>query len=333
MRRPHVIASLFAGLVVALVAVSPSAPARALEVPGPLVETDWLAAHLGEVNVLDVRVNPKGFTAKPIVRKDKKTGKIIAVARPAGHIPGALLVPYKQMRAKKVIAGNRLKGMLPDKATFEALLQKAGVKAGRPIVIVTLGTGPGDMTVATRAYWQLKYYGEDNVAILNGGLSQWILEGRPISTDAPQAAKGDWTAKAERKELLATSEDVAKAVADKSAQLVDNRSLAEYLGVWHKSYVYAPGHIPGAKPFPNELMVTRGGASKFLPAPRLRKLLEEMGIKPDAPTIAYCNSGHLASGGWFIQHELLGNKAVKLYDGSMHQWTLEKRPTTALKLE
>jgi|GEM_PF-3162347 len=40
-----------------------------------------------------------------------------------------------------------------------------------------------------------------------------------------------------------------------------------------------------------------------------------------------------ASGGWFIQHELLGNKNVKLYDGSMHEWTLEKRPVKEMVME
>ena len=58
-----------------------------------------------------------------------------------------------------------------------------------------------------------------------------------------------------------------------------------------------------------------------------------MGVKTDAKTITYCNSGHLASGGWFMMHELMGNKNVKLYDGSMHEWTLEKHPVTAMKME
>jgi thiosulfate/3-mercaptopyruvate sulfurtransferase len=27
-----------------------------------------------------------------------------------------------------------------------------------------------------------------------------------------------------------------------------------------------------------------------------------------------------------VASEILGNKSAKLYDGSLHQWTLEKRP-------
>lgn len=40
--------------------------------------------------------------------------------------------------------------------------------------------------------------------------------------------------------------------------------------------------------------------------------------------IEFCNTGHLASNGWFVSHELLGNKEAKLYDGSMVEWTLTK---------
>jgi thiosulfate/3-mercaptopyruvate sulfurtransferase len=57
-----------------------------------------------------------------------------------------------------------------------------------------------------------------------------------------------------------------------------------------------------------------------------RGLLKGQGIDPDSPAITYCNSGHLSSGPWFLMSELLGNRQVRLYDGSLHQWTLEKRP-------
>ena len=57
-----------------------------------------------------------------------------------------------------------------------------------------------------------------------------------------------------------------------------------------------------------------------------------MGISSQQPTIAYCNTGHLASGAWFVMSEMVGNPNTRLYDGSMHQWTLEKRPTVAVTL-
>jgi thiosulfate/3-mercaptopyruvate sulfurtransferase len=79
--------------------------------------------------------------------------------------------------------------------------------------------------------------------------------------------------------------------------------------------------------FPAELVMRQSsGALKFMSAATYRGLLKGQGIDPDAPAITYCNSGHLSSGPWFLMSELLGNRQVRLYDGSLHQWTLEKRP-------
>ena len=144
--------------------------------------------------------------------------------------------------------------MIPPTFAFEKLMQEAGVNNNSAIVIVSKGAGNGDMTMATRVYWQLKYFGHDNMAILNGGMGQWLVDGRKISSSKEKVSKGNWKATAERKEILATSEDVVAAVKAKG-QLMDTRALSLYLGTWRKkSYVYANGHIPGAKNFPNELL-------------------------------------------------------------------------------
>lgn len=306
--------------------------AQAVQLPGPLVETDWLAANRDKVAILDVRSDVKSFAAKPVFKVDKKTGKR-SLVRVGGHIPGAGLVNYKKARASKPFKGQKLVGMLPEREAFAALVQAAGINGDSAVVIVTKGLSAGDMTMATRIYWQMKYYGHDAVAILNGGLAQWLTEGREVASGASTPAKGDWTPKAERAELLASSEEVAKASTEGSATLVDARPLDLYLGVHKKSYVLAKGHIPKAKVFPTSLMTRAGGPVKFLEKPELTTIMSELKVKTGGPAITYCNSGHLASGAWFVMHELLGNKDVKLYDGSMNQWTVEKRPTTKFKLE
>ncbi len=314
----------------AVVLAAPAAGAGTL--PGPLVETDWLAGNLGKVVVLDVRKDVRSFTTAPRWVRDKKTGKRRLV-RVGGHIEGARLIDYSKIRTTREMHGHKVTRMIPPKDQFEKVMRAAGVNAGDAIVIVSKGLGSGDVTMATRLYWQLKYFGHDELAILNGGLAKWLKEGRPVTTAAGRPRPGTWTARTERRELLATSEEVAEAVRKRSAQLVDTRPLSQYLGIYHKSYVYAPGHIPGAKPFPNELLTRPKAPATFVPVQDLRTLARELGIKPDASTITYCNSGHLASGSWFVFSELLGNKQVKLYDGSMHEWTLEKRPTVRLKME
>lgn len=319
-------------LAVAFAAQWSVGTAYAVALPGPLVETDWLAKNAKNVLILDVRKDVKSFAAKPVWKKDKKTGKK-KLAKIGGHISGASLVNYSKLRAKKKIGGNTVVKMLPGKSAFEKFMQSVGVNKDSTIVIVSKGQGNGDMTIATRLYWQLKYYGHDNMAILNGGMGQWLTDGRKVASGASKVKKGNWQATAERKEILATSEDVAAAV-DAKGQLMDTRSLSLYMGTWRKkSYVFGDGHIPGAKSFPNELLTKPSAPAKFVATNKLKSMAEQMGFDTKAKTITYCNSGHLATGSWFMMSELLGNKQTKMYDGSMHQWTLEKRPTVTMKME
>jgi thiosulfate/3-mercaptopyruvate sulfurtransferase len=318
------------GLILVLLALPYGLYAK--PAPGPLVDTAWLASNMNDVVILDIRANTKSFTAKPAFKTDKKSGKKKLV-RVGGHIPGARMVDYKKVRAKQTINGKQVDKMLPDKASFEALMQSVGANKDSTLIIVSRGQNSLDMTMATRLYWQLKYFGHDNMAILNGGTAQWIKDGHKVSSKPVKPTKGNWVATAERKDILATSDDVAKAVQDKSTQLVDNRTVDLYLGTWRKGYVYEKGHIPGAKNLSHLTLTKHGMGAEILPVEELQQLSAAMGVDTKQPTITYCNSGHLASGSWFVMHELMGNKNVKLYDGSMHEWTLEKRPVKAMVME
>jgi len=307
-------------------------PLQAATLPGPLVDSVWLAKNMDTVVILDVRKDIKSFTAKPAYKRNKKTGKLKLV-RVGGHISGARLVNYKKVRSNREIDGKKVTRMLPTKADFEKLMQAAGMNKNSHVVIVSKGQSEGDVTIATRLYWQLKYYGHTNIAILDGGVAQWIKDGNKVSTKPVKISKGNWVATAENKSILASSDDVARAVKDKAVQIVDARVLSQYLGTYNKSYVYAKGHVPTAKTFPVELLTYPGGVARFTSAKDLATLAKEFDIDTKKPVITYCNSGHLASGAWFMMSEVMGNKQAKLYDGSMHQWTLEKRPTTVMKLE
>lgn len=303
----------------------------AFDLPGPLVETDWLAKNQANVVVLEIRQDVKSFTKEAVYKKDKKSGKE-NLNKMGGHIPGSILVNYKNLRSERKIDGRTVKKMIVDKVAFEKVMQDAGVNKDSAIVIVSKGENNMDLTMATRFYWQMKYYGHDNMAVLNGGMAQWLLDKRKSSIEPGTVIKGNWLVSAERKEILASSKDVDAAVSAKE-QLVDTRPLSLYLGTWRKkSYVYNNGHIPGAKTYPNELLSSNMPA-KFLNVSDSKSLFQQMGIDDNKKSITYCNSGHLATGSWFVLSELMGNKNVKVYDGSMHQWTLEEHPVVSMKME
>jgi len=294
----------------------------AASLPGPVIDSAWLADNLKNVQVVAIQSDPGAFTAQPVWQTNAKTGaKTLVEAN--GHLPGARLVNAKQIRTERKIGDLTVKYMVPERAAFEQIMQKAGVSAEQPIVLVPLGQDGAELDDAARLYWQLKYFGEDRVAILDGGLAGWLVEGREVSTDQPDAAPGNWKAGTERAALIADSNEVAST----KAQLVDARALPQYHGLSKRDYVYAYGHIPGAHALPPDVRFnTDGGVARFLPADSYRTILSQSGIAPDAPAITYCNSGHLAAGAWFVMSEVVGNKQVKLYDGSLHEWTLEKRP-------
>lgn len=299
----------------------------ASEVTGPLVETSWLANNLNEVIVLDVRADPKNFYANPKFKINTKTGKK-SLVKVAGHIPGARHIPYNLIRTTRNINGVAIKKLILQKEQFENLMQEAGVNADSTLIIVTNAENNSDVNAAARMYWQLNYYGHKNMAILNGGTAQWLVDGRSISTSITEYGLGDWTAVSQREELLATSDEVAQAIKNDEIQIVDVRSMGQYLGVNNNK-----GHIPTAHYFPVEFISTARAPIKFLSTAELSELADAFSANTKGEVITYCNSGHMASGSWFVMYALLGNEMTSLYDGSMTQWNAEKRPTIRMQFQ
>ena len=316
------------GLLLSLL-LSFSAPA--LQLPGPRVDTDWLEKHLDQVAILDVREDIESFTRRAVLVRKRFTGDL-RLRVPGAHIPGAVLVDFLNIRTTREIDDRRVRRMIPEQKEFEQLMQSWGIDMGDAIVIVSPGMSNGDVTMATRLYWQIKYFGHENVAILNGGMAQWLLEQKPATIEAGETETGDWVAGKLRNDISASSAEVAAAL-ENNIQLVDTRSLGYYLGVYKQPYVRRKGHIPGAKVFPNELLTDAQTPVVFTEPEDIQIMAGELGIDVKSDMITYCNSGQLASASWYMFSELLGVQNVKLYDGSMHQWALEKRPIVTMKME
>lgn len=300
--------------------------AFAVEVPGPVVDPAWLNAHLNEVKVLQISGPMKSFTMAPEVKKENGKTVVMSVS---GHVPGASFVDFKKIRVVRDMDGKKVKGMNPDKAAFQALVQSWGVDKGQPIVIVPKGLSTPDVDEAARLYWQLKYYGQKNMAILNGGMAQWLADGMPAATENAPVKQGNWVATGENKEILATYKQVKHAVDHPgSVQLADARPSNQYMGVFTKKGEKA-GHLPGAKNMQPGLLTTADGASaRFLPKASYVSMMKTVGLSADKSTIDYCNTGHLASGLWFVNHEIVGNKKARLYDGSLVEYSMHANAKT-----
>ena len=316
--------------------------ANAIQVPGPLVDTEWLAKNLEQVVVLDVRASKASFEKKargaeavnPCGVGKKKKDKPIVVS---GHIPGAVLVLWKDVRQTQKIDGKEIKGQVLDKAAFEKLMKKSGVNNDSAVIITGGGQRPPDVLMATYLYWMLKYYSHDNVALHDGGMRDWIVKKHQVKYGRSRAKSSKYKAGEPRPELRANSEDVAKAITDDGIQLVDSRGLEDYLGLTYSRKLSKPdrkGHIPGAKSWHITTLVDNKSTAVIYSKEDMRKVAEILDVDVDKPTITYCYSGAMGSLSWFVMHELMGNKTTRLYDGSMHEWIQDpKHETVTMKME
>lgn len=323
--RSHAIGVAFASAFSCLAPV-----AVAQTAPGPLISAQWLNDNLDKVQVVDVGEDKARLSTPAKFAVDQKTGAKRLVEA-GGHIATARYVDFAAVREEQVVEGVKLKSMMPTKDSFEKAISGAGLDKGRTIVIVAIGDSVSSMDMATRLYFQLKYFGEDNIAVMNGGMNAWLAAGYPVSTDPIAAKQGDWKATAERREILATIDDVKAAMKDGSTQLVDARPVAQFFGIAKSPVVAAGGHLEGAKLLPAEaIAATVGPSQQFMGQKQYTAIYKQQGIDASKPTIAYCNTGHYASGAWFIASEIMGQKNAKMYAGSMNEWTNLKNPVIGL---
>lgn len=307
-------------MLATFICIAPAA--LALNLPGPLVDTQWLQQNLDNTSlvIIDVRGDRDNF-AKAAPAKPNPKGPLV------GHIPNARLWDFDRVRETRVVDGIKLDKMAPTPEKFTALMRDLGLRNSDAVVVVSNANDTLSLTQATRAYWTLKYFGHDNIAILDGGTSKWAREGKPMSHAAATYAKSEYAIRTVRNEILATTQDVQNATGG-GMQIVDGRTADYYLGQRITADVAIKGHIPGARMLAHTEL-TNEKTNLFKSGDELRRLAQEMGIDAARPTISYCNTGHLASGPWFVMYELLGNKNAKLYDGSLHEWTKDAaRPMT-----
>ncbi len=265
----------------------------------PLVSPQWLAAHASDVCVLDIRSAVDGGGA---------------AAYEQAHVPGAVHTDYVKdgWRAAKGMAT----GLLPDRAHLADLFARCGITPARHVVIVGAGTSPGDFSAAARVYWTLKVAGHRAQSILDGGMAAWLAAGLPVESGRrappPTAAYPVQFVDSLRADLAA----VEHAVARRDAILLDTRSTSYFEGREKSPQAKRPGRLPHA--------VHLDHALAFDPATRRLKPpaeLERLFALPAQPTVSYCNTGHQAATSWFVLSEVLRRPQVRLYDGSMSEWT------------
>ena len=257
---------------------------------GPLVAANWLAAHLHEVRIVDVR-----WYLKPV---DGRSGRD---AYDAGHLPGAIWLDIDTDLSDppSPAAGRH---PLPSPERFAAVLARAGIGPGDPVVAYDDAGG----SVAARLWWMLHVLGEP-VAVLDGGLAAW---NGPLVTDVPEFRPVARKPRPWPTDRLVSAEQVAAA---RDVAVFDARSAERYAS-GDPEIDPRPGHIPGAlsAPWTGNL----DDAGRFRGAEELRS---RFAAADGRPAIAYCGSGVTACHD-LLAMELAGLRGTALYPGSWSQW-------------
>jgi thiosulfate/3-mercaptopyruvate sulfurtransferase len=260
-----------------------------------LVDTQWVENHLSDdsIRVVEVDENP-GLYAE-------------------AHIPGAIGFDWKQDLQDQV------KRDFLGPPEFGELFGSRGVSNDHQIVLY----GDRNNWFAAYTYWYLKYYGHDNVKLMNGPREKWISEGRPTTTGVPAYEPQSFQAKEGDPSIRAMREEVRESL-DSNVNLVDVRSPQEFSGEliamagYEQEGAQRAGHIPGAASVPWAQAVQEDGT--FKPGDELSELYQGKGVIDGNPVIAYCRIGERSAHTWFVLHELLGQDDVKNYDGSWTEW-------------
>lgn len=233
-----------------------------------------------------------------------------------GHIPGAVCSNYLEAGWRTEVDG--LPGLLPPTAMLETLIRDLGIDNDTHVVIVAGGVSPTNMGSATRVHWTFKVMGHDAVSILDGGYLGYTTDADnpvEIGWNAPEAKTFNGSP---RRELIASLEEALAAIESKTP-LIGIRPPAQYRGEESSPVAKRAGTIPDAVNMPESGLVVDGG--HFVSAQRVAELLKAVSVQPQGDMIAFCNTGHWGSLGWFAISEILGNKDVRLYDGSIAEWS------------
>ncbi len=261
----------------------------------PLLTPQELQAKLADpsVRVIDIR-DPKSYAAN--------------------HVPGAVNAPYGQWRGA---ADNP--GELPPLPKLTTLVQSLGLTPATHAVVVSSGADATDFGASARVYWTLKVLGLKELSILNGGDKAWAQAGLAQNKDAAKVAASSFQPKLDTTQI-ASKEDVVQRVKAGDSVLLDARPASFFNGETRAPAAKVPGTLPGAVNFTHDKWFAPG-SSAFVSTDIAKQIATSSPTDPAKETVSFCNTGHWAATNWFAMSEVLGQKNVKLYAGSMTDWS------------
>ena len=267
--------------------------------PKTLVSTDWLAEHMKDpdLRILDAS------TYLPGVDRDGRT------EYDAVHIPGARFFDIDDVSDGR----SDLPHMVPPIEKFMSRVRAMGVGDGHQIVVYD-GSG---LFSAARVWWLFRLMGQNNIAVLDGGLPKWIAEGREVEDLAPVIRDRHMTVRFQN-QMVRDVTQVSSASKLGTSQIVDARAAARFRGEAPEPREgLRSGHIPNSRNVPFTDLLND---DKTMKTPdQTRAIFESAGVDLKKPIITTCGSGVTAAV-LGLALERMGHDMWSLYDGSWTEW-------------
>ena len=267
--------------------------------PKTLVSTEWLHAHLKDpdLRILD------GSYYLPQMGRDPRA------EYDAAHVPNARFFDIDDVADH----GSDLPHMVPPVEKFMSRLRDMGVGDGKQVVVYD-GMG---LFSAARVWWLFKLMGQNNIAVLDGGLPKWQAEGRPVE-DLPPVIRDRHMTVRRQNHMVKDVTQVSAASKLGDYEIIDARSPGRFRGEEPEPRAgLRPGHIPGSK---NVCFKDLLNADQTMKNPlEIRQIFEAAGVDFNKPAITTCGSGVTAAV-LSLGLERIGKTDHSLYDGSWSEW-------------
>ena len=268
--------------------------------PEALVSTEWLADH---ISAPDVHVVDASWYL-PAMERDAK------IEFAEQHIPGAVFFDIDEIADTE----DPLPHMLPSPEKFSSRMRRLGLGDGARIVVYD-GFG---LFSAPRVWWMFRFFGHEDVAVLDGGLPKWLAENRSVVSQPSRVQERHFTSRM-NSFIVRNFRQVKTNLESRREQILDARTAGRFAGTEAEPRAgLISGHIPGSfnLPFGEILDPTD---QTVLPAKALRAKFENAGIDLGKPVVTTCGSGVSASVLALALH-LVGHRDVAVYDGSWSEW-------------
>ena len=266
-------------------------------VPSPTVNVWWLKEYLNASNlvILDCTIekvvdNPHPFASSV-------------------QIPNARFFDLKEAFSD---TNSPFPTTFPSEKKFNSEARKLGIDNDSAIVVYD----DKGIYSSARVWWMFKAMGHQNIAVLNGGLPEWIKMGyKTVIKRQYDGPIGDFEG-VFNPNYMKFFEDVKEASSNKSHKIIDARSTARFNSLEPEPRAgLRMGNIPNSDNLPYEDLMHD---YKLKSPADLKQKFESIAQKDD-PIIFSCGSGITACI-LALGAELSGYKNISVYDGSWTEW-------------